>query len=163
MPLVENALEWLSTPNGKWHDEARLSPSGLSEQTIVIQWLSFHLQYSMSSLWIFSIAMIERSSIKWSNRLKCLGTGISIQWWFMSNWWPVSCMRSPFSVSPTIHWIEHFCILWSKWRYWSNSPQSVWPETLSSVVVLQNVIPNLTCTHFAVWLSTSAVPPICFF
>ena len=64
MPLVEISLELFSASNWEWSHVVRLSPSGLIDWIVVIQWLSFHLRYSMSSLWIFLITIIEKSSIE---------------------------------------------------------------------------------------------------
>ena len=83
----------------------------------MIQWLSICLQYSTSSLWIFLIAIIERSSIKWSNRLNvlplffqhndglCLSDGLLV----------VRRVHSPFLLRT--RW-NISCIFWGRWRYW---------------------------------------------
>ena len=81
-------------------------PSCVRNQIISIQWLSFCLQYSLSSLWIFSVTITFKLSIECSGREKSLATGFSILLCLMSDQWPVRRTQSAFSVSPT-YWIAH--------------------------------------------------------
>ena len=63
----------------------RFRPSGVHDLMIPIQRLSFCLQYSLSSVWIFSITITFKSSMEWSGREKCLATGFSILRCLMSD------------------------------------------------------------------------------
>ena len=49
----------------------RFRPPGVCDRIISIQQLSFCLRYSPFSLWIFSITIIFKTSIEWSDREKC--------------------------------------------------------------------------------------------
>ena len=88
----------------------RFRPPGVKDRIISIQWLSFCLLWSASSPWIFSTTMMDRSWREWSGWAKWLATGLSIHWWLMSDWCPVKCTWSAFSISP-VYWMEHFYIL----------------------------------------------------
>ena len=152
MPLVENPLKFFSASNGEWPHVVRLSPSGLIEWIVAIQWFSFHLWYSISSL-----------SIEWFNKLKCLATGFSIQWWFMSERWPISRIWSAFSVSPT-YWTKHFFAFYEVDDVTGLTVCSSFdPKLFTSGCTAERDTQFYMCTRFAAWLSTSSVPPVGFF
>ena len=112
----------------------KFKPSGVNDWINSIQWLSFSFLYSASSLWIFSMTIIDRSSREWSDRVKCLATGPSICRWLMSDRCPlvVRGVHSPF--------LQHtgwptFYIQWGKPHSWfgslshESSRQSLYCET----------------------------------
>ena len=97
---------WWSTEKGVVYG-FKFRSSSVNDQIISMQWLSFRFQWSVSSLWTFSITMTDRSLREWSGRVKCLASVLSICQWFISDQCPVRCMWSAFSISPT-YWMAHF-------------------------------------------------------
>ena len=124
----------------------RFRPSGVNDLIISIQWLSLHLRWLVSSLWIFSIIMIARCFIEWSNRVKCWATGLSIWWWLMFDRWPVRRTRSAFSISP-MYWMVHFLHSIRYTTFLVRQSVVAFTPNLWPVVLLLNIVPIFICSH----------------
>ena len=75
----ESASPWMFANEGGVVYGVRLSPSGVKDRIISIQWLSFLFLYSLSFLWISSMTMMDKSLMEWSLRLKGFAIGFSIR------------------------------------------------------------------------------------
>ena len=140
----------------------KFKPSGVNNRIISIQWLSFSFLYSTSSLWIFSMTIIDSSSREWSDRVKCLATGPSIHWWLMSNRCPVSHTWSALSVLQCIGW-HTFYIQWGRPHSWFGSLRWLSHKTSRPLLYCVTWFPFYMYTRLAAGLLTLAVTTARFF